>query len=74
MDCTIYVVTTKALIRCMVTGQLICDFVCAYAKRRFSHNAAFNINCSMSACYYKCQKLITKDILYLITGVNYDIK
>ena len=31
---------TKALIRCAVTDQLICAFVLAYAKRRFSHDAA----------------------------------
>ena len=31
---------TKALISCAVTAQLICIFVFAYAKCRFSHNAA----------------------------------
>ena len=31
---------TKALISCAVTAQLICVFVFAYAKRRFSHNEA----------------------------------
>ena len=31
---------TKALISCAVTGQLICVFVFAYAKSRFSHNEA----------------------------------
>ena len=29
---------TKALISCAVTAQLICVFVFAYAKSRFSHN------------------------------------
>ena len=31
---------TKALISCAVTAQLICVFVFAYAKSRFSHDAA----------------------------------
>ena len=40
MDCTIFVAKTKSLIRCAVTAQQICAFVFAYAKSRFSHNAA----------------------------------
>ena len=40
MDCTIRVAKTKALIRCAVTAQLICVFVFAYVKIRFSHNEA----------------------------------
>ena len=40
MDCTIYVAKTKALISCAVTAQLICAFVFAYTKSRFSHEAA----------------------------------
>ena len=39
-DCTIYVVKTKAQISCAVTAQLICAFVFAYAKSRFSHDVA----------------------------------
>ena len=31
---------TKALISCAVTAQLICAFVFAYAKSRFSHDVA----------------------------------
>ena len=31
---------TKMLISCAVTAQLICVFVFAYAKSRFSHNEA----------------------------------
>ena len=38
-----YVAKTKALISCAVTAQLICVFVFAYAKSRFSHNEAQNI-------------------------------
>ena len=34
------VAKTKALIRYAVTVQLICVFVFAYAKSRFSHNGA----------------------------------
>ena len=40
-DCTIYVAKTKALIRFAVTAKLICVFVFAYAKSRFSHDAAY---------------------------------
>ena len=39
-DCSIHVVKTKALISCAVTAQLICVFVSANAKSRFSHDAA----------------------------------
>ena len=34
------VAKTKALVSCMVTEQLICMFVLAYAKSRFSHDGA----------------------------------
>ena len=40
MDCTIRVAKTKALISFAVTAKLICVFVFAYAKSRFSHNEA----------------------------------
>ena len=39
-DCTIYVAKTKALISFAVTAKLICVFVFAYAKIRFSHGEA----------------------------------
>ena len=37
---SIHIAKTKALISCAVTAQLICVFVFAYAKSRFSHNEA----------------------------------
>ena len=37
---TIYLAKTKALISFVVTAKLICVFVFAYAKSRFSHDAA----------------------------------
>ena len=40
MDCTIRVAKTKTLISFAVTAKLICVFVYAYAKSRFSHDAA----------------------------------
>ena len=40
MDFTIRVAKTKALISFAVTAKLICVFVFAYAKSRFSHDAA----------------------------------
>ena len=39
-DCTICVAKTKALISFAVTAKLICVFVFAFAKIRFSHNEA----------------------------------
>ena len=39
-DCTIYVAKTKALISFVVTAKLICVFVFAYGKSRFSHDEA----------------------------------
>ena len=42
------VAKTKALISCTVTARLICTFVFAYAKSRFSHEAA-QIICIESA-------------------------
>ena len=36
-DCTIRVAKTKALISFAVTANLICVFVFAYTKSRFSH-------------------------------------
>ena len=38
MDCTIRVAKTKALISFAVTAKLICVFVFAYVKIRFSHD------------------------------------
>ena len=38
--CTIYVAKTSTLISCTVYMQLICVFVFAYAKNRFSHDPA----------------------------------
>ena len=38
---TINVAKTKALISCAVNVQLICVFVFAYAKSKFSHDAAY---------------------------------
>ena len=43
MDCNIRIAKTKALISFAVTVKLICVFVLAYAKIRFSHDAAHMI-------------------------------
>ena len=40
MDCTIRIAKTKALISFAVTAKLICVFVFAHARNRFSHNEA----------------------------------
>ena len=39
-DRTIFVAETKAMISCTIIAQLICVFVFAYKKSRFSHEAA----------------------------------
>ena len=39
-DCTIREAKTKALISFAITAKLICIFAFAYAKCRFSHDAA----------------------------------
>ena len=36
-----YAAKTKTPISCAVTAQLICAFVFAYAKSRFTHDAAY---------------------------------
>ena len=38
-----HVAKTKSLISFAVTAKLICVFVFAYAKSRFSHNEAFDL-------------------------------
>ena len=48
-NCTIRVVKTKALISCAVTAQLICGFVFACAKIRFSHDVHHIIQCKLAA-------------------------
>ena len=49
--CTIRVAKTKALISFAVTAKLICVFVFAYAKNRFSHNKAHNLQTKHHAYY-----------------------
>ena len=47
-DCTIRVAKTKALISFAVTAKLICVFVFAYTKIRFSHDAAhLDVYCNL---------------------------
>ena len=46
----IYVAKTKALISFAVTAKLICVFVFAYAKNRFSHNPAPTIKTANNKC------------------------
>ena len=45
-----YVAETKALISCMVTVQLICAFVFAFAKNIFSHDAHFVVVSYKNVC------------------------
>ena len=48
-----HVAKTKALISCAVTAQLICVFVFAYAKSRFSHNGAHILDYSICISWMK---------------------
>ena len=50
MDCTIRVVKTKALISVAATAKLICVFVLAYAKSRFSHDEAQLLDMHLIMC------------------------
>ena len=43
-NCTAHVAKTKALISFAVTAKLICVFVLAYAKSRFSHDEAHMVS------------------------------
>ena len=57
MNCTNRVAKTKALISSAVTAQLICAFVFAYAKIRFSHVAAHLISDFQSKfSTYNCRR------------------
>ena len=62
-DCTVCVAKTKALISCVVTAQLICVFVLAYAKSQFSHDTA-HISLGKRYCNFSkfCTKLCIKQI------------
>ena len=51
MDCAICIAKTKVLISCVVTAQLICIFVFAYAISRFSHNVAHMKGCGGETAY-----------------------
>ena len=44
MDSSVYVAKAEALISCAVTAQLICTFVLAYTKKRFSYGMAHFIH------------------------------
>ena len=55
---------TKALISFAVTAKLICVFVFAYAKSRFSHDAAHII----------CGKGYTKQMVNMYACIGFEIK
>ena len=67
MDFTIRVAKTKALISFAVTAKLICVFVFAYAKTRFSHDAA---HISLTFFILLIFTLLVRSIL-LYTGKKY---
>ena len=61
MDCTTRVAKTKALISFAVTAKLICVFVFAYAKSRFSHNEAHIVKRGKSLVGTKMMRRVFKD-------------
>ena len=69
-DCTTYVAKTKALISFTVTVQLICVFVFAYAKSRFSHDAAQFILVSILLFLLKVKSLY---LFYLFKIEGYHV-
>ena len=72
-DCIIYVAKTKALISFAVTAKLICVFVLAYAKSRFSHHAAhmqesrvsLDMNHILQNLYSSFCRLLKDTLLYM---------
>ena len=60
-DCTILVAKTKTLISFAVTAKLICVFVFAYAKIRFSHVAAHWPAASFGIVYFLWCLLLLAD-------------
>ena len=67
-DCTIYVAKTKALISFAVTAKLICVFIFAYAKSRFSHDEAhlpIAQNQSLDVLWSKLVCMTNKAIVFL---------
>ena len=59
---------TKALISCAVTAQLICVFVFAYAKSRFSHDEAQMIHFIEHVFFQKAFPARIGSINYYNTG------
>ena len=64
--CTIGIAKTKALISFAVTAKLICVFVFAYEKSRFSHDEA-HLNSALNAhnCPQTAIELNTIQIMYI---------
>ena len=65
-NCTIRVAKTKSLISCAVTAQLICAFVFAKAKIRFSRDATqmtvlfeFQTTCNVNLLHIPFECIIT---------------
>ena len=61
MYCYYYAAKTKALISCAITAQLICTFVFAYLKSRFSHDAAHETSVQTFANFeslYNCKVVL----------------
>ena len=65
MDYTSYVAKTKTLISCVITAQLLCVFVFAYVKSRFSHDTYVH---SRKFQANQCLKVLT---LYSINDDKY---
>ena len=61
------VAKTKALISCTVTAQLICVFIFAYAKSRFTQGTAHMI-CTFVLCIYARTRLYHDKAYDNITG------
>ena len=74
MDCTICVAKTKALISFAATAKLICVFVFAYAKSRFSHDEAhvimitydFPMIAGIAVMYWSTIQASDRDVIRLV--------
>ena len=60
------VATTKALISCAVTAQLICAFVFAKAKIWFSHNAAQMVSAAVYITDFMVGNMVMQHAFYFM--------
>ena len=71
-DCTIFEAKTNALISCADTAQLICGFVFALAKIRFSDDAAHYESRVVQLAIFLTEKLKKSYLFIYIALIQFD--